>query len=621
VSGFGIVITWDGHPTAAQVSAMADSIARRGPDGMNIVDRGECVLVHAQFATTPEAQRESQPLRHLTHDWWLTADARIDNRDELRTELTGHVTHPLDTDADFVMAAYEHWGADLARHLRGDFAFAIWNGETREAVVVRDQLGIRPLHWAAPTGGSFVAGSTLRGVLEAAQVPRTPDLEYLAEFATFELRSRGHSPFAEVHRLVPAHVLSAGPARPPSVQRYWAPPQKRRKVAIDTAVKDVKELFDAAVRERCRRVGPIGAQLSGGFDSSSVLLSAARQTGSSEVIALSLQFPGDPCDETQYAGAVAAAAGTRVEWLEALQNEPYDHVGRVAETLDLTTLTDNEWFNPMLRRASALGCRVVLTGQAGDHLLHGSISEGAIDLAIKGHFADAFHLLRGETAKPLSEWVGDLVWVARSGARMAAQRVAPGFLARLRRSLQGRRAPATLGPVLRQQALRGPADPVSARAFWRREASPYANKDALTWFAELWDNTAIDGPIEYRHPFLDSRLIEYVLSLPADFVVVGGHPRGLHRRALCTGMPPEVFHRTDKAEFSRPNDVALLRSSIAARRWEAAAGLGWIDDATITAALERTRARQTDPSVPPLLNRWALWGSLLVACWAEVAAK
>ena len=167
MSGFGVLTRWHDAPDVARVSDLRSGIEHHGPDHFAISDVGQAVLLHAQFATTPEAERERQPTRHVRRDVWLTADARIDNRADLHRQLADHVDHPLDTDADYILAAYEFWGDDLARHLLGDFAFAIWDGERQHVLVVRDHIGVRPVYWALTTDGGFVASSTLRATLEA----------------------------------------------------------------------------------------------------------------------------------------------------------------------------------------------------------------------------------------------------------------------------------------------------------------------------------------------------------------------------------------------------------------------------------------------------------------------
>ena len=165
MSGFGVVLRWDGAPDPLSVDQLQSGIKVRGHDSFTRLDLGGTVLVHAQFATTSEAWREVQPARHVSRNVWLTADARIDNRDDLRKELMGRVVHPLETDADFILAAYERWGDDLARHLLGDFAFCIWDAEREHMFIARDHIGVRPVYWADMVGGGFTASSTLRATL------------------------------------------------------------------------------------------------------------------------------------------------------------------------------------------------------------------------------------------------------------------------------------------------------------------------------------------------------------------------------------------------------------------------------------------------------------------------
>ena len=118
--------------------------------------------MHAALWTTVEAEDEAQPQRHVDRDFWLAADARVDNRDELTAILEGTSRQPLHTDADLILAAYERWGAGLLDHVVGDFGFVLWDGEREELLVARDPFGLRPVFLARTarrSGGSVdVAG-------------------------------------------------------------------------------------------------------------------------------------------------------------------------------------------------------------------------------------------------------------------------------------------------------------------------------------------------------------------------------------------------------------------------------------------------------------------------------
>ena len=166
-------------------------------------------LAHAQRVTTPEAERERQPTKHCDRAIWVVADVRLDNRDELEAKLSGRVDQPLDTDVDFLLAAYERWGDGLAEHLLGDYGFALFDSDQERVVVVRDHVGMRPVYWARGNDGAFAVSSTLRATLLASGLPRKADSAALARLSLFESTDPAETEWADVQRLPGGHVLVA----------------------------------------------------------------------------------------------------------------------------------------------------------------------------------------------------------------------------------------------------------------------------------------------------------------------------------------------------------------------------------------------------------------------------
>ena len=224
MSGFGLL--WSGsdsRPTEmSRRQLLTEGIARRGSQDPSDLTLDTAYLAHAQRVTTPEASRERQPTKHRERAVWIVADVRLDNRSELQAELAGHVVQPLDTDVDFLLAAYEHWGMALAEHLLGDYGFALFDTEHQRVVVVRDQVGIRPVYWARGIDGSLAVSSTLRSTLLASGLPRMANLGALARLSTFDDPCAAETEWAGVHRLPGGHVLVATP-NGETVRRYWGP--------------------------------------------------------------------------------------------------------------------------------------------------------------------------------------------------------------------------------------------------------------------------------------------------------------------------------------------------------------------------------------------------------------
>lgn len=622
MSGFGVIIEWDSTPDPARVSAIESGLAARGPDGVRMVELGECVLVHAQFATTPEALREHQPTRHISRPWWITADARIDNRTEL-AELLRDSAHPLDTDTDFVLAGYERWGSEVASRLRGDFAFAIWDEENRQLFMARDHFGIRPCHWTDDAPGRFVASSSLRPTLEASGAPRDCDMEYLAEYATFRLAGRGHSPFASVHRLTPASTLEVTRTGDPVHKCYWSPRPACAKMSLDEAAEAVRSHFDEAVRARSRTIGRLGVQVSGGYDSSTVFLTADAQRDGIDMVGYTFAFPGESCDESRYVNDIASMASAPIHSVIAADCPEFDHGEYVQRTWDLPLLPDSQWYVEGARRMAERGCRVVLTGQGGESVLYGNRETAALDLLVSGKVRRALEMERMSRPHPLRSLV------LRSTRFLLGQRARfhpTGVVGRKLKVRATRNATRSADAHLLTQRLVAARplvfEPVpQAEGPWRWSAGTraawFAGRDSLTFFTEQWDAIAVEGGIECRHPFLDVDLVEFVLTVGEDLLLTKNSPRGLHIFAFGDRLPPSVRFRQNKARFDRPAATALLTMSTNTCLERDGAGLVEVGDLQLRIEETTKWLRLTTENDMPGAF-WDLCGAISLCVWGEL---
>ncbi len=615
MSGFAVHVGSDRPASSDQVGQMVAGIQGRGPDGVTVHQLDNVTLVHGQFITTAEARLEVQPLHHATRPWWLVADVRIDNRDDLRAELAGTITHPLVTDPDFVMGAYERWGHRAAEHLIGDFAYAIWDGERKTLAAGRDHIGVRPLYWATALDGSLAVGSTIPSVLNATGVDLTPDICYLADYGRSMSVDPAATPYVHVHRVPGGHVMTASMGHAPVVERFWFLDVARRRVDTATAAAEVSRLFHQAVAARVRSDRPVAAQVSGGFDSTSVAGAAVAIAGRDQVVGVAVVFPGLDCDESSYIDAASAAMGIYVHRLDAPACGPYDFADEVRRTLDLPSTPDSKWFVPLDRMCASLGCRVVLDGQCGDHLLIGSLEGAATGLLTRGHPLRWWRLMHraGFTGASAAKYT------AREAARaMVFMLPAAGteaIMSRFRRS----RTPGFGGFIRADVVGSAPVPlPRPMPGGWKRTRTHrQANYlGDMSWFVDLWDRLSIPSGVEARHPFLDIRLIEYVLSLGEDMVTAGDLNRGLHRLALAHGLPSATLNRSDKASFNEPWVRAALSIARSLGRLRALNDDRWNELLELDPLEASLAAIEHDPW--PADGVWGWWNSLSLCLWLGI---
>ncbi|MGI9086002.1 MAG: asparagine synthetase B family protein [Aeromicrobium sp.] len=507
MSGFAAHLDFVDGPTAERLRSIADKIAYRGPQGQATRNVGACTLMHATLWTTAEAEHENQPQRHATRDVWLAADARVDNRAELTEMLDGAVQHPLRTDADFLLAAYEQWGADLVDRVVGDFAFALWDGELEELLVARDPVGVRPL-FLAQTPNGVVAASTLPAVLAGIDGEAGIDETYLAGFL-HGLPPRDRTIWSGVERLAPGHRVRIGRDRVVT-ERYWMPSLEPLRQPLETTVELMRTVFDEAVRCRLRTRDGIACDLSGGLDSSTVTATTAELA--TEVHTVSLVYRLDSeAFELPHIEAVADHLGLRTNLIEADELTTLDPVADIRTQREPLYSIDATDTAALFDRASALGCSVSLAGVGGDELLYGSTP-------------DRRGIIRQRVSAATVRWA-----VSRPDG-LVARAVLARRARRARRDRPWLRVSSPLWPVLgRLSSYEAPWGPPGY---------------------ELTDRLAAERGVEVRYPFLDRRLIELGLRLPDDHVRAGDDSRGLHRLAFGQRLPDAVAARTDKAEFT-----------------------------------------------------------------------
>ncbi len=259
---------------------MLEKLAVYGRDAVGLWAGDAAALGVCKMRALPEDRFDTQPLTDPERGLVLVADARIDNREELRAKLEIDRTAVLQmADADFVMAAFKRWGERCTEHLIGDFAFAVYDSRKSAMFCACDHLAMRPVFYHR--GADFFAFASMpQGLLTLPAIPRELDEESLTRHLVLIPEMGTRTFFSGISRLPGAHSVSAtaGGLR---LHRYWdldALPSIR--LASDGEyVEGFREIFNQAVRCRLRSVGPVGSHLSGGLDSSSVAVTAARILG------------------------------------------------------------------------------------------------------------------------------------------------------------------------------------------------------------------------------------------------------------------------------------------------------------------------------------------------------
>ena len=272
MSGIAGIVYFDGTRVEQDIlEGLIDAISHRGPDQKRVFIDNSVGLAHCMLWTTPESLHETLPFVSRDERLIITADARIDNRDELLATLDTYGKRSDEVaDSELILSAYEKWGEHSPERFLGDFAFAIWDQQTQTLFCARDHFGLKPFFYYH-TPEVFVFASEIKALLTLPFVPRQlNDLQIAVHLALGPIDKAATS-YKFIHRLAPAHAIVAS-AQGLSLRNYWQlDPTKEICLGSDEEYAQAfRDIFTKAVECRLRSAFPVGSFLSGGMDSSSV---------------------------------------------------------------------------------------------------------------------------------------------------------------------------------------------------------------------------------------------------------------------------------------------------------------------------------------------------------------
>jgi asparagine synthase (glutamine-hydrolysing) len=534
------------------IRSMCAAIAHRGPDDEGVFVEGRVGLGVRRLSIIDVAGGH-QPISNEEGTVTVVYNGEIYNFGELRTELAarGHVFSTR-SDTEVIVHGYEEFGRDVVRLLRGMFAFALWDARRAELFIAIDRFGIKPLYWAHEQG-DLVFASELQSLLRAGLVSRELDRQSLAEYLALGYVPAPRSILGGVLKLPPASLLTWKPGTEPEVTTYWQPPRARPTESTAEALRaNVLEGLREAVRSHLISDVPLGAFLSGGIDSSTIV-ALMSEMSSQPVRTFSIGFDDPEHDELDKARVVASRFGT-------------DHHELVVEpaAVDLLPTIVSHFAEPFAD-ASALptyfvsglaanSVKVALSGDGGDELFVGYTTFQGVELARALQPLPKFvkrTLARVAGSPPRLPWP---MWNDRLGRvskRALDSLVDPSDAYRSKVALTD---PTAVAPLL-SSGLR--ADLAALDPFRAINTSLTANlngADPLERFLRAnlevslpsdmlvkVDRMSMARSLEVRVPMLDHVFAEMVLGLPVRSRFPRWRLKGLLRDAVRGILPSEIL--------------------------------------------------------------------------------
>jgi asparagine synthase (glutamine-hydrolysing) len=535
VCGIAGALSREGPVQPEMVERMCATMLHRGPDSRG-VHSGPGVALGVQRLAVIDIEGGDQPIYNEDGSVVVVCNGEIYNFAELREELVraGH-RFSTGSDTEVLVHLYEELGDACVDRLRGMFAFAIWDERRRRLLLARDRVGKKPLFYSSQAGRLLFA-SEPRAILESGHVPRDVDYEAVDAYLHYQCVPGPRSAFAAIRKLAPAHTLTWADGVV-STQRYWTLSYENGE-APGTEEEVCERIRDAvleATRVRLRADVPVGALLSGGVDSGSVVAAMAR-FGSGPVKTFSIGFEEDEFDESTSAREVARLYDTdhhqAVLGPSALEQLPrlVWHYGEpFADSSALATFA--------LAELTRRHVTVALNGDGGDENFAGYVRYR--------RFASMRDDADGRVPA-YEEYAGRRARVYFDEAARTDLYV-PGFLD----VMNGR----PWLEVLRDPYRASDADNVLERLL-DADVQTYLPDDLLV----KMDIATMAHSLEARSPMLDPPLMELAASLPAEMKLSGDETKRIFKRAMSAWLPDEIVHRS-KMGFRIPVDDWLRDSA------------------------------------------------------------
>lgn len=540
------------------LAAMSALVAHRGPDGSGFWkdDRHRVGFVHRRLAIIDPSPAGHQPMVGANGSV-ITYNGQVYNYTELMDELKSGWSFRSRSDTEVVLAAYAKWGADCLDHLRGMFGFAIWDG--KRLFAARDRIGIKPFYYAVVDGVVYFA-SEIKALL-----PVLPDIatdsDALAEYLTFQYTIGDRNLFKHVHVLLPGHalVVENGSVR---TFRYWsADGQIDHDHDPEWFIGRMNEILDDSIALHLRADVPVGAYVSGGFDSSLVAVLASRGPAASN-IAFHGKFIDHPgYDESPYAEVVATEAGLS---LHQQTITPQDFTGVIEKVichLDHPVAGPGAFPQYVVSALASRHVKVVLGGQGGDEIF------GGYARYVIAHFEQHIKsAIDGGTANSgaIPESLFANLSVLREYKPLLQQFLSKGMFGSLDQryfSLIDRSgdmdAEVDWTLLDRDGVFERFRDSFNRRPAGRDETdfesmTRFDFNHLLPALLQVEDRMSMAHGVESRVPLLDSAVVEFVATIPAGLKFKGGQLKHFFRSAFSSRLPPRVAERRDKMGFPVP---------------------------------------------------------------------
>jgi asparagine synthase (glutamine-hydrolysing) len=559
----GIVYNDSTRPVARTLlERMNEVIRHRGPDSDGYYANGQVGLAIRRLAII-DLETGDQPMCNENGNVWIVFNGEIYNHSKLRLQLEARDhTFCSRSDTEVILHLYEEHGPACVDHLRGMFAFAIWDEEQRRLLLARDRLGQKPLYYAEYDGG-FLFGSEIKCILQYPPFPRRIDLEAIHHYLTLQYIPDPWTGFTGVRKVPPGHRLLWQDGRL-KLERYWDLAYEPKWTQPAPELKErLRDTITEAVRIRLISDVPLGAHLSGGIDSSIVVGLMAGMMDQ-PVKTFSIGFREDAFSELPYARQVAQRFGTDHREF-VLEPDALDVLPRLVAHFDepfADPAAIPTWYLAQMTRKHVT---VALNGDGGDEAFAGyqryygdliADAYGVVPGFLRhGAFDRLLHALPVQAERPMER--SPIMALRR--LTQAADLSHAASIVRWGGYFDEAEKQALYTDDVRQMVNSTPSAALLEETFHRANASNRVDRTLYTDIHHYLpgallpkvDRTTMAHSLEARSPFLDHQVMELAARLPSSWKVKGRRTKRILRE-LFSGLVPESVGKRGKVGFGVP---------------------------------------------------------------------
>lgn len=542
-----------------RLSVMNQLLRHRGPDGEGLWrhSRGHAGFAHRRL-TIIDLNTGDQPMTDPAGNW-ITYNGEIYNYIELRDEL-GAENFQTTSDTEVILSAYRKWGADCVNHLRGMFAFAIWDEGRQELFCARDRFGIKPFYYMT-VGDTFYFASEAKALLPFVGQIET-DLEGFKDYLAFQFCLAGKTLFRNISELLPGHHLRVKNGAI-AVRRYWEVYYELDFSHTPLYFEEkLRALLPESVRLHLRADVPVGTYLSGGLDSSAIASLASMETNG-DFAAFTGKFSfGEDYDESRYARELAEWRGFSLYEIDITAADFIENIRKVIYHLDYPVAGPGSFPQYMVSQLAAKHRKVVLGGQGGDEIFGGytryliAYFEQCLKAAIDGTINSGNFVVTYESIIPnltalhnykplLQEFWREGLFEDMDKRYFRLINRASLLQDEIHWNLLGDYSPFETF----QSIFNG--HNVGKESYFDR-MTHFDFKTLLPALLQVEDRVSMAHGLESRVPFLDHPIVEFAATIPADVKFKDGTMKQILKNAMRPVLPDSIVDRKDKMGFPTP---------------------------------------------------------------------